>query len=332
MNSKISVIVPAYNAEKTIIRCLNSITNQTYPYLDVIVINDGSIDNTKTIVEKTTLTDKRVRLINIANGGVSHARNVGIEHAKGDYITFVDADDYIDNVMYEQLLNLIKRYDVKIAHCSYANNDENGNLISVVGDQGKLVIQDHDEAIVCLLDGRLFVGSICNKLYDKTLFSKCRLDESIKYNEDILLNFFLFDQVASSVYIDKPFYHYVAVSSSSTHSANGLEARKQWLYVSRKILELSKNKSYEKNAEQKYAYSLLGLYREYVFENKKSNKQEIKLLREEIDEYRRKGYLLSRKDKVQYFLYKYFPQVFTFSYSFYDKIRVKKLDPEQEYE
>ena len=332
MNSKISVIVPAYNAEKTIVRCLNSITNQTYPYLDVIVINDGSIDNTESIVEKIALADNRVRLINIANGGVSHARNVGIEHAKGDYITFVDADDYIDNVMYEQLLNLIKRYDVKIAHCSYANNDENGNLISVVGDQGKLVIQDHDDAIACLLDGRLFVGSICNKLYDKTLFSKCRLDESIKYNEDILLNFFLFDKVFSSVYNDKPFYHYVEENNSSTHSANGLEARKQWLYVSRKILELSKNKPYEKNAEQKYAYSLLGLFREYVFENKKSNKQEIKLLREEIDEYRRKGYLLSRKDKVQYFLYKYFPQVFTFSYSFYDKIRVKKLDPEQEYE
>lgn len=332
MNSKISVIVPAYNAEKTIERCLNSITNQTYPYLDIIVINDGSVDNTKKIVENLSSTDNRVKLLNIANRGVSYARNVGIEHAKGDYLTFVDSDDYIDSVMYEELLKIITRYDVKIAHCSYANDDEDGNLISVVGDHGKLVIQNHDEAIACLLDGRLFSGGLWNKLYSQSLFSNCRLDETIKYNEDILLNFQLFDLIESSVYIDKPFYHYVAVSSSSTHSANGLEARKQWLYVSRKILELSKNKSYEKNAEQKYAYSLLGLYREYVFENKKSNKQEIKLLREEIDEYRRKGYLLSRKDKVQYFLYKYFPQVFTFSYSFYDKIRVKKLDPEQEYE
>ena len=207
MNSKISVIVPAYNAEKTIERCLNSITNQTYPYLDIIVINDGSVDNTKKIVENLSSTDNRVKLINIANRGVSHARNVGIEHAKGDYLTFVDSDDYIDSVMYEELLKIITRYDVKIAHCSYANDDEDGNLISVVGDHGKLVIQNHDEAIACLLDGRLFVGSICNKLYDKTIFSKCRLDESIKYNEDILLNFFLFDQVVSSVYIDKPFYH-----------------------------------------------------------------------------------------------------------------------------
>ncbi len=332
MDLKISVIVPAYNAEKTIERCLSSITNQTYQCLDLIVVNDGSTDNTKSLVDKIAKSDDRVRLINIDNGGVSHARNIGIEHAKGDYITFVDADDYIDNIMYEQLINLIKKYDVKISHCSYVNDDEDGNLISIVGDNGKQVIQDHDEAIACLLDGRLFSGGLWNKLYNKSLFSECRLDEKIKHNEDILLNFQLFDQVDSSVYIDAPLYHYVADSTSSTHSANGLEARKQWVYVSRKILELSKNKSYEKNAERKYAYNLLGLYREYIFENNKSNKQEIVAIRNEIDEYRKKGYLLSRKDRLQYFMYKYLPHIFVFSYSFYDKIRVKKLDPEQTYE
>lgn len=329
MTPKISVIVPAYNAEKTIERCLKSILKQTYHNLEVIVVNDGSTDSTELIISKIEKNDVRVHLITIENGGVSHARNVGIDNASGEYITFVDSDDYIDEEMYASLMELIQKYDVKIAHCSYCNNDSEGNLISFVGGNEKLVLQDHDEAIACLLDGRLFVGSICNKLYEKTLFSNCRLDESIKYNEDILLNFFLFDQVVSSVYCDKPFYHYVEDTTSSTHSANGLEARKQWLYVSQKILEFSKGKSYKRNAEQKLTYSLLGVYREYVFVGEKHNTVTMKKIANDINTYKQKGYLSRRNDKIQYWVLKHFPRLFVKSYSVYDIFRKKKLDPEQ---
>lgn len=329
MSPIISVIVPAYNAEITIKRCLNSIISQTYQPLEIIVVNDGSTDDTKRIVEAISKEDDRVKLINIDNGGVSHARNVGIDSAKGDYITFVDSDDYIEREMYYHLMNLITRYDVKIAHCSYANDDENGNVISVVGNNNRVILQNHDEAMICLLDAKLFIGSLCNKLYDLSLFHNCRLDESIKHNEDILLNFQLFDQVDSSVYSDKPFYHYVADSMSSTHSADGLEARKQWLYVSRKILEMSGGKPYEKNAEQKLAYSLLGVYREYAFSGEKTNPDEMQRIEDEIDSYKRKGFLSGRNDRIQYWLLKHFPSIFVKTYSVYDKFRKKKLDPEQ---
>lgn len=332
MNKTISVVVPAYNAEAYIERCLSSILAQTYKQIDLIVINDGSTDGTKSVVDKISKKDDRVRLISIENGGVSHARNVGIDYAKGEYITFVDADDYIDNEMYEHLMNLIIKYNAKIAHCSYTNDDENGNVISIVGGKGKIITQNHDEAITCLIDGKLFTGSLCNKLYDYNLFRKYRLDESIKQNEDVLLNYQLFDQVEVSVYSDEPFYHYVAVQESSTHSANGLESAKQCLYASRIIDDLSKGKIYKKNAEKKLANCMLQLLREYVLVNDKSNRDEKKKLMKEIASYRKKGYLSDKKDSIQLFMYKYFPGLFIFSYKYYDKYRVKKLDPEQNYD
>lgn len=329
MTPKISVIVPAYNAEKTIERCLKSILKQTYNNLEVIVVNDGSTDSTEFVISTLKKNDSRVRMITIENSGVSHARNVGIDNATGEYITFVDSDDYIDEEMYASLIDLIQKYNVKIAHCSYCNVDSYGNVISVVGDQGKTVVQNHDEAICCLLDGRLFAGGLWNKLFEVSLFCGCRLDESIKHNEDILMNFQLFEQSDKSVYIDKPFYHYVAASNSSTHSANGLEARKQWLYVSRKILELSEDKSYKYNAEKKLAYSLLGVYRESVFLGERPDTDTMKKIGNEIENYMRKGYLSGRNDRVQYWMLKHFPKLFVKSYSVYDRFREKKLDPEQ---
>ena len=332
MKKTISVVVPAYNAEAYIERCLNSVLAQTYKQIDLIVINDGSTDGTKTVVEKISKEDGRVRLISIENAGVSHARNVGIDNARGEYITFVDADDFIDNEMYEHLMNLIIKHSSKIAHCSYTNDDEDGNVISIVGGKGKIVAQEHDEAITCLIDGKLFTGSLCNKLYDSTLFRKYRLDESIKQNEDVLLNYQLFDQVELSVYTDRPFYHYVALQESSTHSANGLESAKQCLYVSRIIDNLSQGKKYKKNAENKLVNCLLQLLREYVLVNNKSNLNNKKMIMKEISYYRKKGYLSNKKDKIQFFMYKYLPAFFLFFYKYYDKYRVKKLDPEQDYD
>lgn len=116
---KISVIVPAYNCQDTIERCINSIQKQTFNNLEIIIVNDGSSDNTEAKIKELQDKDGRIIAISIPNGGVSHARNTGIDKASGDYITFVDSDDYIDEEMYECLYNLIKEYNVQIAHCSY---------------------------------------------------------------------------------------------------------------------------------------------------------------------------------------------------------------------
>lgn len=324
----ISVIIPAYNAESTIFRCLKSIQDQTYSNIEIIVVNDGSIDNTEKIVREIINQDGRVNLITIPNGGVSHARNVGINKATGEYITFVDSDDYIDEMMYEKLINIIKKYEVKIAHCSYKNVDENDKIISTVGGKNRLIIQDHDEAVNCIITGSLFVGGLWNKVYHRSLFTSVRLNENIKYKEDILANFQLFDQVEKSVYIDDPLYNYVAVETSSTHAASSIIPSKQSLFVAREINKLSKNKNYEYSAKNLLSLSLLSLYKAYSFINEKKDKTDKKILLNEILSYKAEGFY-GKRDRLLLFVCRYFPFILKFIFRFYDKIRVKKLDPKQ---
>lgn len=328
MKKLISVVVPAYNAERTIKRCLESILRQTYSNVEVLLINDGSKDSTEDICLKIAENDNRLKVVTIPNGGVSHARNVGIEKSTGELITFVDSDDYIDADMYQTLVETMEEYNTPIVHCSYKNVDENEHILSVVGDNGKVIVQDHDEAMSCLIQGRLFIGGLCNKLYEISLFDNIRLDETIKFNEDILANIYLFDLVDKSVYIDKPFYNYVAESSSSTHSADAVKSGSQCLYVSQKILEISKNKVYEKDANCRIANNLLILYRAYIFSNDKDKSKQKQLMRK-IEKYKSLGFYNHKRDKILYFMYRYVPHLFKFTFSFYDKKRVKKLDPEQ---
>ena len=107
IEKKISVIIPVYNAEGTIKKCVQSVTNQTYTNLEIIVINDGSTDSTALKLKKIEAYDKRIKVIHIKNNGVSNARNVGLDCANGEYITFLDSDDEIDINIYEKMINRI---------------------------------------------------------------------------------------------------------------------------------------------------------------------------------------------------------------------------------
>jgi glycosyltransferase involved in cell wall biosynthesis len=325
----ISVVVPAYNAGKTIIRCLNSIQNQTYSNLEIIVVNDGSIDDTAEKVSSLQENDNRINLFTIPNGGVSHARNYGIDNATGDYITFVDSDDFIDKEMYEVLMGIILQYKVEIAHCSYKNIDCVGNVLSVVGDNNKVVCQNHNEAMECLIGGTLFAGGIWNKLYSISLFYNTRLNEKIKFNEDVLLNYYLFDKVKSSVYTDRPLYNYVALDTSSTHTADSLKANREFLYVAKTIRNSCKEESYLITAEKRVARCLLNLYRALLYSKESAYKKEKSDVLKEIKEYKSKGFYKSKNEMITVFMYKYFPKAFRLLYKSYDKIRVKQLDPKQ---
>ena len=116
---KISIIVPIYNIEKYLPRCLDSILAQTYKNLEVILVDDGSVDNSGMIADKYARNDQRIIVIHQVNKGVSAARNAGLDLATGDYIGFVDGDDYIEPDMYEILMRIIDEQQVDIAHCGY---------------------------------------------------------------------------------------------------------------------------------------------------------------------------------------------------------------------
>ena len=319
---KISVIVPAYNCQDTIERCINSIQKQTFNNLEIIIVNDGSSDNTEAKIKELQDKDSRIIAISIPNGGVSHARNTGIDKASGDFITFVDSDDYIDEEMYECLYNLIKEYNVQIAHCSYKNID--GEIVVPVGDTGKIIVQNHDEAIKCLLSGKLFAGGNWNKLYKKELFSHIRFDERIRINEDVLVNFELLDLVEKSVFVDKAFYSYVVNNSSATHSINNNEGSEQIYYVAQKMQKMSENKPYQYEADYRTAYLALNLYKAYVLTNNSDEKYKRKCFKKKLKCYM---YLFSKKDKLNYYLLLLLPHIYRFAFKVYDKKRIKQLDP-----
>jgi len=129
----VSIIIPCFNCSKTIKRCLNSVVNQTYKNIEIIVVNDGSRDDTLSILKKYQSRDPRIVLINKTNTGVSASRNIGINEAMGEYITFVDSDDYLDLKTIQKYINVINEYDVDliisdfyITHC----NEYGGTMLS----------------------------------------------------------------------------------------------------------------------------------------------------------------------------------------------------------
>ena len=330
MEPLISVIIPAFNAENTIEDCIKSIQEQTYVNLQIIAVNDGSTDNTGYILKKLSLEDSRIEVISIPNGGVSHARNIGIDNAKGDYITFVDADDTIKNNMYEHLLKLIFDYNAQIAHCSYSNYDSSG-FVSNVGNMGRIIRQNKEEAISCLISGKCFAGGMWNKLYSIDLFRNVRLDESIKINEDILANYMLFNNSEVLVYSDLCLYNYYNYISSSTSTTHTLRKLKESLYVAKIIYEDSIGKNYENDALHRLAYINLLLYRYLIF-NKNNNDYSIvekSLLRKKIKSYLKNGCYVTKRNKISAFLSLYFPFLFRIVYFVYNKVRIEKYDPEQ---
>ena len=119
MNELVSVIVPVYNTENKLKKCINSVTNSSYTNLEIIIVDDGSEEKTALLCNQLKQQDKRIKVIHQKNKGVSCARNKGIDIAKGEYITFVDADDYIDEKMIKVLLTNLRKYDADISMCKY---------------------------------------------------------------------------------------------------------------------------------------------------------------------------------------------------------------------
>ena len=216
MDTKISVIVPAYNIEAYLGRCLDSLLSQSYQKLEIIVVNDGSQDGTGQIVDKYAARDGRIKGIHQENGGVTAARLRGVSEATGQWIGFADGDDYVEPEMYARLLNNAIKYDAQISHCGYKMVYPHGKVDSYY-DTGKLVIQKGKQGCADLLEGTLVEPGLCNKLFKRELFDGLEswLDKSVKIYEDLLMNFYLFRRIQLGVFEDFCPYHYMLRSGST---------------------------------------------------------------------------------------------------------------------
>lgn len=183
MKSKISIIVPVYNGEKSIERCISSICNQTYADIEVIIVNDGSTDRTREMCEQMCKQDRRIKLFNIQNGGVANARNYGIDHSTGEYIMFVDADDYIEKEMCEVLQKKMCQYNVELVVSKAVDEDVCGNVIARPKVSKSGIIQ-FDEEFSFVEDYACFVSWGC--LYKRDILDGIRFDSRFYVGEDSL--------------------------------------------------------------------------------------------------------------------------------------------------
>lgn len=219
MEVLVSIIVPAYNIEQYIEQSLRSICEQTYRNLEIIVVDDGSTDETGKIIDEAAAKDSRIIPIHKKNAGVSAARNTGLAIAKGEYIGFVDGDDFVDKDMYELLVRNAIKYDADISHCGYQMVFP--DRVDYYYNTGELRIQDQYQGVYDLIKADKVEPGLCNKIYRNSIVSSKQLDEIIKINEDLLFNYHLFKSAKKSVFEDVPKYSYmVRRGSASTSGIN----------------------------------------------------------------------------------------------------------------
>lgn len=312
MELLISVIIPAYNIEKYIGRCLDSLLKQTYKNLEIIVVDDGSTDDTAKIIDEYTYSYDNIKVIHKANSGVSATRNTGIDIAKGDYIGFVDGDDTVDDEMFETLIQNAINYNADISHCGYkmvfpSRTDYYYNT-------GDIVIQDNQEGLKDLLKADRVEPGLWNKIYKSSLFEDIRLNENIKYNEDLLANFYLFKKAKKSVFYDKCLYNYmIRKGSAATKQVSKNKIVDPVLVLEEIKNSLEKGTDLYEIAYKRYLASLIGVCRnkvcrsniEYIYYTKEA-KEKLK------EEYLNNKDLIRGKMKYMIYGVVYLPLIFNF--------------------
>ena len=240
-NDLISIVIPVYNVEKYLEKCIKSIVNQTYKNLEIIIVDDGSPDNCPKMCDEFAQNDKRIKVIHKENGGLSDARNAGINIAKGKYITFIDSDDYISNDYVEYMYNLIKRYNTQIATCEveivYLEKDSHKNTEYVENIE---VLNPRDFFYNMLFAKKSDVTA-CAKLYETRLFEKIRYPKGVVY-EDTATTYKLIEECEKIVTGNKKCYFYFtrpnSISKISGFNSNELD----YIKNTNEMLEYLKNK------------------------------------------------------------------------------------------
>ena len=218
-NPLISVIVPVYNILDYLPRCVQSIMEQTYSNIEILLVDDGSTDGTGQLCDELALTDGRIKVFHKENGGSSSARNLGISHAKGEYLGFVDSDDYIDSTMYEQLYAATTEKDVKLAQIGRNEVDENGNLLANICEPPKEIEYITNENFLKELLMHRGDCSFCTKLVHRTLFEEDKFPEGV-LNEDFHLMVKMLSKVETIVSLPEQAYHVFYRIGSNTRREN----------------------------------------------------------------------------------------------------------------
>ncbi|WP_338587253.1 glycosyltransferase [Clostridium baratii] len=321
MKDLISIIVPVYNVEKYLDKCINSIINQTYKNLEIILINDGSKDNSGEKCECWAQKDNRIKVIHKKNGGLSDARNVGIDNAKGRYISFIDSDDFIDYNMIEILIDNIKKNNCEISVCgyykTYTDRDE------VVDNSKDIIVMDNIEAIDKMNEVGYFDVSAWGKVFKADLIKKYKFPIG-KLSEDWFIMYKVFFEANKIVYNPEAKYHYVQRSGGISKNNpkinyDSIEAAKECLnFIEKKCPNI------KENAIIRYCIANIGVYNSCILYDKEDNSiynninKNIKIIT--------KSKKISFKKKLQFFILINFKNVYKIVYkNYFKKVRYKEM-------
>jgi glycosyltransferase involved in cell wall biosynthesis len=245
-NFLVSVIIPVYNTGIFLEKCLESVINQTYSFLEIIVVNDGSTDGSGIIIDKYYSLDKRFVVINQNNSGLSSSRNVGVSSCTGDYVVFVDSDDWIENNFIECLLREVSGHDLVI--CSYMREFRGGSSPRILDDNGKINANDFKRKLIGPISTELKDPSAIDNLV--TAWAKMYNTGIVKNNsimfvstkeigtEDLLFNLMYCSQIRSVFVVNKPLYHYRKYNSNSLTTVYKKDLFRLWKKLQSLIMEI----------------------------------------------------------------------------------------------
>ncbi len=211
----ISIIVPVYNVEKYLKKCVYSILNQSYKNLEVILVNDGSTDNSGKICDELSREDSRINVYHKDNGGLSDARNYGVAKANGEYVGFVDSDDYIDQYMYENLYKAIRKYNTQIAECGITRVYKNNKLRPHYDGEEYSLVVDREGYLKEYLENRKVYGAAVCKLLSIDLAKVLKFPDGKVY-EDVFYTLELLKKVDKYTLISGNYYYYYIRGNSIT--------------------------------------------------------------------------------------------------------------------
>lgn len=342
MSEKISIIIPAFNCQNTIEKTIKSVLNQSYKNLEIIIINDGSTDNTLDILIELEKIDKRIIVINQDNKGVSATRNKGIEVATGEYIAFVDADDILDKNMYLIMINKILKYDSDLCLCSYREIDKfNIEYKKFAWDDKVLYKEDINKILIPMmimpLKGEQYImGSVWRFICKSSIIKKVRFKENVSMAEDMLFCIEVYSLCNKLNTINECLYDYYRYSNTSMQRYVHNNMNKNYIYHEYLINLLKKYNLFDNNYER-YFLNRLGMYTTSISnecrckENKEFEKiQEIENILKEFsnDIYIKKGKLKNLKfDKfILVILFKFrFSKIIYLIFKFKEQRRKKLL-------
>lgn len=316
MNEKVSVIVPVYNVEGYIYNCVKSLIEQDYDNFEILLIDDGSTDNSGKICDEFQKNNKNVIVFHKENGGLSDARNYGIRKAQGEYLAFVDGDDIVEKDYISFMYKLIKEEKCDLVACGIKYLYENG-IIKENNFKNIHKVFIGDEAEIYLNIIGYYNVSACNKLFKKNLFENIKFPVN-KKSEDWFIMYKIIENAGKIYYDATPKYIYRQRVGSITKNA---KVNTDAISAAREVYNYYlKNKNVNKYAGQSLAFAIIGVYNFYL--TKSENKKILKEYKNQVVQIKYITYkYLSIRRKIQLFLFKNIGFLYNIIFTKYDKER-----------